>query len=412
MSYCLARDGTKKRALLPRGTVIATVIAVVLLLLACSRPPLYRSPPGGSQELFRASQTNGLEDGEERRPPEPSVNGPSIAVITLEDARPARDKEALSSWLAEHGGYTGEAVTRDMAYRRPLTELASDALARALADTGKFSEVKRVSRPRRAGDYDLVLTGRLRRLRGWQAYRVESDRSSRVIESMGDVFLDEMHISDSRTGKLVFIGQTGAMLEEIPETVDPYAVARTAFVEALGALAEQVEKSDLNQTVSVEVRMRDESRGGLDDLLESLPEGWSGRRMDLEVPAGWSGEPRCRKFHFADDTRVNYHPRLGFFSPEIEMWSCRADWAGEMDLGGEGVRYHATVIGSSPDGGAVLILSLGKSSWPDAIEDLARYLDLAPPEGEPVFSLPMSEAEPVDCPSRVKAPSEPTPTLP
>jgi hypothetical protein len=354
---------------------------------ACAGPPVYRPPPGGSQVLTGPRHD---EDATARS----EAAGPTLAVVTLEDARPQHHRLALSSWLEEYDGYTGEAMTRDRAYRGAVDEMASDALADALRATGRFAEVRRVSQADRA-DADLVLDGRLRRLRGWQAYRVEKDAPARILESIGDVFIDEVVIIEAKTGRIVFIGQTGAMLEEPPDDVDPYAAAQAAFEAAAVHLAERVAKVDFEAAdLSHEVHLEATRSGGVEALLVSLPPGWIGAEDPATVPAGWAADTPCAAYRFEDATRWFFHPRLGFYRPNLALWACPPGWQGEMRLGGDDPeRFPASVVGFDADGGAWIALTLGKTSWPGATQQVVRFLSLRAPGTEQVFSLPPDGGE-------------------
>ncbi len=366
---------------------VLSICLAALFSDACAKRPVYRPPPHGSQHLLGpASQPEAPHgDSEPRRD---AAGTSTMVVVTLEDARSDEHRDGMTSWIEEHDGFTGEATTGDKAYSRPVADMASDALADALIATGRFENVVRASsKSEKTGD--LFLCGRIRRLRGWQAYRVDESQPTRLLESMGDVFIDDVTISD-KVGRTLFLGQTGAMLKEKPAEVDPYLVAQQALDEALIELASSIAGSDLDEELEHEVSLPESLGGDVDDLLFELPGHWTGARTEATRPLGWKAKSACPAVRLKDGSRRFFHPRMSFYSPSIDLWFCEKGWSGEIGLSGDQEdRFPAEVIGFTAEGEAVLALSLGKTSWPTAFADLYGYLGLVPAPTQPVMRLPI-----------------------
>lgn len=354
------------------------VLLLPLLAAACAGPPVWETPRRGSVR-FPALPS-----------PHLAAAGPRLAVQTLEDARPRTQREALSSWLEEQDGYTGEAVTRDVAWPAPVARLASDALAAHLAATGRFGAVRRIDAGE-APQAEYVLTGRLRRLRGWQAYRVEKDAPPRVLEALGDVFIDRIEIVERATGRLVFVGQVGALIETPPAVLDPYALAHAAFGRAAEELASEVSGADLARAdLARKVRLEPGEPTDLAGLLRQPPQGWVGAAGGSAAPFGWDGGPGCATAHLEDRTRWFFHPRLGRYHPWVDLWVCPSGYRAHIRLSGpDGARFPATFLGLDGEGRPVFVRSLGATSWPGAEDDVSRALGLSRPAGAgPVLEVP------------------------
>ncbi len=221
---------------------------------------------------------------------------------------------------------------------------------------------------------------------------MERGTPAQVRERLGDVFVDRVEIVARRTGRLAFVGEAGALLDDRKATVDPYAAARLAFHRALAGLARRVAAADLAHAhLARRVHLDPAARGDAAALLDALPPGWHGRRRGPGRPPGWIGAPGCAHLRLEDGTRRFYNPSLGTYAPRIDLWRCPAAFRGHTDLSGpNAAAYPAELLGVGHAGAAWLIRGLGETSWPDARPALRRFLGLAaPPPGLPVLRLPL-----------------------
>lgn len=367
------------------------IVAAALLVVAGCAPPVYLAPKAGTVPFATSTAPAPGQAGARPFRNAPAAGAPTLAVRPLVDARPDAERTRGSSWVPAGNGYTGDAETRDDRWRRPVVRLATDALARALAATGRFRSVRRIAgaaTPRA----DYVLTGRLRRLRGWERYHVVRGNPPRIIEGLGDAFVDRIEIVARRTGRLAFVGEAGALLDGTPAALDPYRLARRAYAKAVKALARRVARADLaHADLKRTVRLAAAARGDLDALLGHLPAGWSGRRLTPGLPPGWRGRPTCGRVRLTDRTRTFFNPSLGAYHPGVTLWRCPATFRGATHLSDpKAPRWPAELLGVGPGGRPWLVRALGETSWPSARGDLRRFLGLAPPPpGLPVLRLPV-----------------------
>ena len=215
------------------GTRILGAAAALALAAGCA-PPVYLAPRAGTVPLAAAAPAAAT----------PAPGAPSLAVRLLVDDRPATERAPASGYVRDGYGWTGDAHTRDDRWRAPVRRLATEALARALAATGRFARVRVVTGAAHP-KADYVLTGRLRRLRGWIRYHVERGTPPKVLERFGDAFVDRVEIVARRSGRLAFVGEAGALLDDRVQGVDPYAAARLAFRRAVAGLVRRVAAADL-----------------------------------------------------------------------------------------------------------------------------------------------------------------------
>ncbi len=366
---------------------LAGLLLLGLGSAAClTGPPVYESPRRASMAL--ALSEAGIP------PTRPKVSAqakPALAVMALVDARPAFHREALPTYLREEGGWTGEAPTRESAWRAPLARLATDDLVERLRRSGRFSRVDRVEVVGAVAPDALLLRARLRRLRGFQGYHVDRGTPPVLVVNLGEAYLDEVELGDPRTRKLLFLGQAGARIDRA-EQLDPFALGRAAWAEAAGSLVERIAAEALIEVRAREVHLPGESRGDLTSLLEALPPAWI---VDAAAPArappGWVGAGDCRAVALVDASRTFYQPQLGHYRPNLHFWICNPQVHLALRLTDEGPRFPAELVGSL-EGAPVLFLGLGKTSWPGAPAEILRYLGADSLDG-PVLRWPMRATE-------------------
>ncbi|MDF1565257.1 MAG: hypothetical protein P1V51_19630 [Deltaproteobacteria bacterium] len=374
-----------------RSTVVLIGLCLGLGISCVTGPPVYESPRRGSIPLALEA---------EAAAPTPPGEGPVLAVQTLVDARPDFHREALPSWLAEQGGFTGEAPTRESAWAGDLAALATDDLVERLRRSGRFARVVRVEVVGAVPEGALLLKGRLRRLRGFQGYHVKKGQAPELVVSLGSAYLDEVELGDPRSRQLYFLGQAGARIDAA-DRLDPFALARAAWARAANSLVERIVAADLERPLQREVGLDPGARGELVALVEGLPGRW---RLDESAPAdrppGWTGAGDCGSVALEDPSRTFYQPQLGHYRPRLRLWICPPQVQLALRLSEDGPRFPAELIGSLK-GAPVLLLALGKSSWPGARAEILRFLGAEPLAG-PILRWPMGEA-----PAEEALPEEP-----
>lgn len=358
-----------------RRLAVPAILAAVLVDGGCV-PPVYVAPlPGTVAPPALAAAARGT--------------GPTLSVRALDDVRPMTQRIQGSSWIPDRTGWTGEAVTVDASWTVPPASFATRTLAAALSSTGRFARVL-VLDPGAAAHTDLVLEGRLRRLKGVVRYHVARGEKPRIERALGDVFVDRIEVVERATGRLAFAGQAGAQLTRHPKAVDPYALARAAMTRAADDLAAEVAHTDLSHArLARSVSIDPAARGTLDSLAAALPTGWRLVTRAPSAPPGWDGPPTCRTLRLVDETRRYYNPSLGHYRASLDVWACPAGWAARLHLGDGGARYPAELLGRTKAGAPVFELHLGESTWKDAAPAVRRYLALVPPPaGPPVLRVP------------------------
>lgn len=115
-------------------------------------------------------------------------------------------------------------------------------------------------------------------------------------------------------------------------------------------------------------------------LRESLPPGWEIREIRWEsVPHGWAGPASAVLIRLEDGTMSFPHPREEFsYHPFCKLWLLPTCWEGRMAVSEiDPASPQALYLGEN-DRYRVLYRTLGRTTWPEAVDVVAAALELHP----------------------------------
>jgi hypothetical protein len=325
------------------------------------------------------------------------VHAMRIAVLPFTDARTSDDGPDN----AERFIYRGvELAHTDLGALQgsPLSRV-TEIVGKHIARSRVFSQVILVESSDQAPEADLLLSGRLRRMRGY----VEADKppkesgrpeNERLV--LAEVVLAGIELRDARDPeKVLFDADVGWSVEdkrlEGDHPIDPWGVLAEALYKAVSDLVQEISKADLSGAHVVRARVDlDVGEGGVErafgDLDSRAPEGWRfARTATASEPTGWSAsDARCVEARLEQKQTLRFHRLLGPYRPAVMIWACPSDLHLAYDSLEE---FPARYIGDRADGSHYFAWAVGESNWPDAIEQIGRHLGLVPPKHRYVFEI-------------------------
>lgn len=114
------------------------------------------------------------------------------------------------------------------------------------------------------------------------------------------------------------------------------------------------------------------------EIRETLPDGWQVEEIRWEtIPWGWTGPAHAVLIRVEDGSLSFRHPSGDFlYHPFYKLWLLPNGWEGRMKVTDiDPASPHALYLGEN-DRFRVLYRTLGKSTWPEGIEELGRALEL------------------------------------
>ncbi len=344
-----------------------------------------------------------------------------VAIPPLIDARAPEDREDEAEAFVYRG------VEYDFT---DLSQLAGGVggqlavlLGQHLARRRVFAQIQLVRSAEDAEGADLVLTGAVRRARGYvEAEAPEPPTPPRVRPGappklaappvatstagqrrvLGEVFLSNLVLTERSGARraLLDVDVGWAIDEARPVGEDgppsPWAVLGEVLLPAAEQLAEVVSGADLSGAEPL--RRRVELPGwrevsstttaassatvapGLDALRP--PPGWRLEEPSPGVPEGWSG-PACPARRLVARQSHRYHRVLGPYRPSVLVWRCPPEARLRLDMRAE---LPAVALGRDARGASLLVHAVGETNWPGAAEELAAWFGLARPDGH-VYEL-------------------------
>lgn len=307
-----------------------------------------------------------------------------VALPPLRDAREVREApDGAGAYVYRGELYRG--TNLDWLRPSPMNHLTR-RFAQALLQTGVFAELVLVESADAAARADLVLTGSVRRARGY----VQRDPAQGADPwVLGEVVLDELELRDARTGAVRVSGGTGwSIWEQRPAPADPWAVLADALDRATAELSQVLVDADLKRfEVANAVRVPRPIEPPVSPAA-ATPDGWRHAvTSTASAPRGWTGAARCRREALAQQQALRFHRILGPYRPEVVLWRCPSDvrlrWSPRVEL-------PAVLMGSDDEGRWWFGSALGQSNWPEPLAQLTEALALAPP---PPYVIELTGAE-------------------
>jgi hypothetical protein len=355
------------------------VTSLVVLLGACSHARIPYNLAGVASE------------------PEP-IHPRRIAVLPFRDARTPEEGPDGAGRFTYRGMELAHTDLDDLV-GSPLSQV-TEIVGRHLARSHTFAQVILVESLAQAPEADLVLIGRVPRIRGY----VEADeppkssgrpKNERYV--LAEVVLSDVEILDAKTKQRLFSVDVGWSLEDKRsidrEEIDPWQVLGEALFKTVSDLILEMREADLSGGYVVQERVDLDEHPGAGGIFGALdgraPNGWRFvRSTTVSEPSGWKGAaPRCEEARLEQKQTLRFHRVLGPYRPSILIWACPGDSSLSYDALEE---FPARYLGRRANGAHYFVRSIGQTNWPDAIAQIGRHLEIEPPKDRYVFRIPIS----------------------
>jgi hypothetical protein len=337
-----------------------------------------------------------------------------VAIVPLADARDAReapDEDGLYLYngLSYRGTDLG-ALAGD-----PMAQV-TEVLARHLAQARVFAQVILVLTSEQAPEADLVLTGKLRRLRGYVEAAPPGKESGRPPEErqvLAEALLEDLELRPRQGGPRIRLDVGWSVVDTrrvAPDGVEPnpWVLASEALRVALDDLTRELTAADLSGAFEVQERVQLDlppvataSAAVFGRLPEAPPPGWRAVRTSTAAqPDGWRGQPGCAQVVLQAQQSLRFSRSLGPYRPEVSLWACPQALHLSFDARSD---FPARLLGHA-GGRWYLSRAVGKTNWPDAEAQIAQHLGLAPPPHTHIFQLGAGTFAPTTDPARGRRP--------
>lgn len=320
-----------------------------------------------------------------------------VAIVPFEDARDVREApDADGRYLYNGLSYVGTRL--ESLGQQPEVQI-TEVVARHLARSRVFAQIIMVLRPEQAPEADLILRGKILRARGYVEGQAPPKGDTRPEDSrqiLAEVVLQDIEIY--RPGEAQPLGTWDAgwsivetrALDAEGQAPDPWAVLSEAMRVALDDWTAEVGRADLTGTVHIEpqVSLTPGVRSSTITapffrLSQASPNGWKVRAEALSAPAGWTGPARCQTLRFEAQQVRRFSRVLGPYTPAVDLWACPKSEAFAFSARAE---HPARLLGSQGEHW-YLSLKLGRTNWKDAEAQIARFLELQPPNHRYIFEI-------------------------
>jgi hypothetical protein len=330
----------------------------------------------------------------ERR--EKPIHEKRIAVLPFLDGR-TRDEGPDDADRFVYQGVELEHTDLSDLRGSPLARV-TELVGRHLAQSHVFRQVILVSSSEQAPEADLLMSGRVRRMRGYVEADAPSKDSGRPENErlvLAEVVLGDIEVREARApGRLLFAADVGWSVQDRRTTgagaIDPWSVLGEALHRTVQELIEGMEKADLSGGTlvkgRVELAIGEGGAGPYGDLDRAPPEGWRFvHTATASEPTGWNAtDARCDEIHLEQSQTLKFHRILGPYRPTVRIWACPSDLVLEYDAMEE---FPARYLGARGDGSNYFGWTVGESNWPNALEEIGLHLALRPPPQRYVFQV-------------------------
>ena len=322
------------------------------------------------------------------------VHALRVAVVPLVDARTKDDASDDASRFTYQGV---EFVFTDLRrLRGGATRGLTTMLARHLAHARVFAQVILVDAANDAPEADLVLTGQLRRARGYVESEARDEASGKPVDQrtvLAEVFFADLELRDTGQQRRVLLRADAgwSVLAEVssePEAPTPWTVLSDALRPALDRFTTLVADADLSGAYvvadQVALATGTSTTGLFGRLADTGPTGWRWVRTATATPVGWRGDVPCEAANYEAQQSLRFHRALGPYVPTVSLWACPT---------GRPLKYDsleaqpALYIGRGGGRWNYFVRQVGASNWPKAAEQVTAHLGVHPPAQRYVFEV-------------------------
>jgi len=331
-------------------------------------------------------------------PTRPSpVHALKVAIVPFEDARDAREApDDQGRYLYNGLSYVG---TRLQALGPQPEVQVTELVARHLARSRVFAQIIMVLRPEQAPEADLIISGKILRARGYVEGQAPPKGDTRPKDSrqvLAEVVLQDIEIRKPGEAQPLGIWDAGWSIAETREldakgqAPDPWAVMSEAMRVALDDWTAELSRADFSGALHIapQVSLTPLVRGStiaapFFELSQAPPAGWQVKAGAQSAPEGWKGPAQCQALRFEARQVRRFSRVLGPYTPAVDLWACPKSEAFTFSARAE---HPARLLGSQGEHW-YLSLKLGRTNWKDAEVQIARFLELQPPNQRYIFEI-------------------------
>jgi hypothetical protein len=324
------------------------------------------------------------------------IHAKRVAVLPFTDARTADDGPDDAERFVYQGVEYVHTELDDLK-GSPLARI-TELVGRHLAASRAFAQVILVREKEQAPEADLILTGRVRRMRGYVEAEPPNKKSGRPQDErlvLAEVVLADIEVHDAKDDRGALLSaDVGWSMHEPrtakPNVPDPWAVLSEALFHAVSDLVVELQAADLSGAHIVKDKVAFSaatSTATFGALAEHPPEGWRFvESSTAAAPLGWTAATAaCTEARLEQRQTLRFHRVLGSYRPALTLWACPARIALSYNALEE---FPARYLGERADGSRYFVRALGESNWPGAVKEIAGHLALEPPRDRYVFELP------------------------
>ncbi len=315
-----------------------------------------------------------------------------VAVLPMKDARTEGPE-------SDHFVYRGIEYTATNTKSLPGDPMlrVTEVLAKHLARTRSFAQMILVLSPAQAPEADLLLSGEVFRLRGYVEARAPDKKSGRSPDEryvLSEVVLRRLQLKEAKGAQRVLMSADAGwsifkkvkVKKNSPEP-DPWRVMAHALRVAIDGYVEVLQEADLSGAhellPKVSLQAKTATVAVFGALQRDAPSGWSFTQTStVGQPIGWKGEKRCLQAALTQKQSLRFHRLLGPYRPKVQVWSCPRSLRYRFDGREE---FPALYMGDRAR--SYFFHAVGESNWPQAYEDLQRYLGLEKPKKKYTFEV-------------------------
>ena len=313
-----------------------------------------------------------------------------VAFLPFEDHR-ASSGDGPDAPEFTYNGIEYEATELEKLKGNPLDRV-TEAVARHLAKSRIFAQIILVLDASQAPEADLLLTGKIYRMRGY-VENVEDDATEAHI--LSEVVITDITLEDARNrGRRLIVSDVGwSILEKRKRTEEgptPWEVLGEALQTAVTSLVKELEAADLSGKLDVREEVALEllptsTTAAFGQLASAPPYGWRYDSVKQKsAPIGWTGDGDCDQVTYTQRQSLRFHRALGPYRPTLHLWACPTDVALTYDAKAD---FPALFLGTR-DHLRYFVHAVGETNWPEAKKQIAAHLGVQPPASRHIFELP------------------------
>ena len=327
----------------------------------------------------------------------------SVAILPILDRRPSKEGSDGAYRYSYRGKSYGFTDLRKL--KRGFSSQMTSLLAKTLLRTGVFRQIILVDNVAQASGTDLILSGQIKRARGYVQQSVSQDQSAQKInpqrQVMSEFVMSDVTLRKTQTSTaVVFESDFGWSIFEkrqvADETEAAYRVLADTMSHAFGQLSAALKESDLSGAYTVTERVsyiaEPQPEGRFGQLARVGPKHWvvDTTVKTSTVPSGWQGQNvNCAQTTLRAQQTWRFHRVLGPYRPTVTIWRCPVSSSLDYNMRAS---QAAEYLGTDGTGEHFFLRALGETNWKSSREDIVKHLSISAPNDKYVFRIRPNES--------------------